>query len=146
MICSKCRSSHSEVVNTRTTRGGGQIWRRRRCANCGKVTTTYERLDLSFLQVVCSNKNTPYRRSLLFLSLLQAFEPEDLNDIVLDNLVDTVEQKVLSLGEDSISSTHLRQLALETLKPINVNAFMRYLVTHEQFRTKSDIKAALKDY
>ncbi len=146
MVCMKCRSPHSEVVNTRATRGGSQIWRRRRCANCGKVITTYERPDLSFIQVVSSSKTSPYRRSLLFSSILRVFDYEDLDETDVENVIDTIEQKIMQRGQDEISAEVLRRLCLETLKPINVNAFMRYLVTHMQFRTKSDIKAEITKY
>ncbi len=142
----KCRSPHSEVVNTRTTRGGGQIWRRRRCADCGKVITTYERPDLSFIQVVSSSKHSPYSRSLLFASIYKSLDGENLSVVDIDNLVDSVEQKLIQRGQDEISTKVLHRLVLETLKAIDVNVFMRYLITHMDFRTKSDIKAEMKKY
>ena len=146
MICMNCRSPHSEVVNTRSTRGGSQIWPRRRCADCGKVITTYERPDLSFIQVVSSSKTSPYRRSFLFTSVLRVLDYEELSDIDVDNLIDSIEYKLIQRGQDEVSADVLRQLCLETLKPVSVNAFMRYLVTHKQFRTKSDINAEIKKY
>lgn len=142
----KCRSPHSEVVNTRSTRGGSQIWRRRRCADCGKVITTYERQDLSFIQVVSSSKTSPYRRSVLFISILRALDAEHLTDIDVDNLVDTIEQKIIIRGQDKIEADLLRRLCLETLKAIDMNAFMRYMALHMNFRTKSDLKAEIKKY
>lgn len=146
MICMKCRSPHSEVVNTRSTRGGSQIWRRRRCANCGKVTTTYERLDLSFIQVASDSQTLPYSRSFLFASLLRAVPDGTLEVSQIDNLVDTLEQKILARGEDTVSTEVIRHLSLETLKPISMNAFMNYLAAHLQMQNKSDLKAALKGY
>lgn len=142
----KCRSPHSEVVNTRSTRGGSQIWRRRRCANCGKVTTTYERLDLSFIQVASETQTAPYSRSLLFASLLRAVPLHTLQVSQIDDLVDTIEQKLLQRGEDSVASEVIRHLALATLKPISMNAFMNYLAAHLKMHNKSDLKAALKGY
>ncbi len=149
MVCTKCRSPHSEVVNTRSTRGGSQIWRRRRCANCGKVTTTYERQDLSTIQVVSPDlqeAETPYRRSFLFASLLKVIPESTLSIIDVDNIVDTIENKVLMRGQDSIESATLQQIVLETLKPIDINVFMSYLVKHSEFRNKSDVKTAIKHY
>lgn len=142
----KCRSPHSEVVNTRSTRGGSQIWRRRRCADCGKVITTYERQDLSFLQVVGSSKTSSYRRSFLFMSLMRAIDSVNLDDVDIDNLVDTIEQKIILRGQDEIPADLIRRLSLETLKAVDMNAFMRYMATHMQFRTKSELKAEMKNY
>lgn len=149
MICTKCRSPHSEVVNTRSTRGGSQIWRRRRCADCGKVSTTYERQDLSFIQVRSEQQQsnpTPYRRSFLFSSILKAVPEEQLSAIDIDNLVDSIEYKLLERGQEEIPNELIRQITLATLKPIDVKVFMNYLVAHLDVRTKSDIKAAIKHY
>jgi len=134
------------VVNTRSTRGGSQIWRRRRCADCGKVITTYERQDLSFLQVVGSSKTSSYRRSFLFMSLMRAIDSVNLDDVDIDNLVDTIEQKIILRGQDEIPADLIRRLSLETLKAVDMNAFMRYMATHMQFRTKSELKAEMKNY
>ncbi|MEI7818555.1 MAG: hypothetical protein WCI47_00360 [bacterium] len=149
MICTKCRSPHSEVVNTRSTRGGSQIWRRRRCANCGKVSTTYERQDLSFIQVVSGAQqpiHTSYRRSFLFSSILKSVPEDQLSLIDIDNLIDTIEFKLLDRGEEIIKTEAIKQIVLETLKPIDMNVFMNYLAAHLDFRTKSDINAAIKPY
>ena len=146
MVCMKCRSPHSEVVNTRSTRGGSQIWRRRRCVECGKVTTTYERQDLSFIQVSSDSNETPYRRSFLFSSLLKVIPDSSLDVIDVDNLVDTIEQKIAARGQDAIDVAVIRQLVLETLKPTDINVFMNYLVRHSEFRNKTDVKSAIKHY
>lgn len=142
----KCRSPHSEVVNTRTTRGGSQVWRRRRCADCGKVITTYERQDLSFLQVVGSSKTSSYRRSFLFMSLMKSIEADHITDVDIDNLIDTIEQKLVLRGQDEVPADIIRRLCLEALKAVDMNAFMRYMATHMQFRTKSDLKAEIRNY
>jgi transcriptional repressor NrdR len=134
------------VVNTRSTRGGSQIWRRRRCADCGKVITTYERQDLSFIQVVSSSKNSPYSRSVLFISILRVIDAEHLSGVDVDNIVDTIEQKIILRGQSEISADLIRRLCLETLKAVDVNAFMRYMALHMRFRTKSDVKAEIKKY
>jgi transcriptional regulator NrdR family protein len=96
--------------------------------------------------VVSSSKTSPYRRSFLFTSVLRVLDYEELSDIDVDNLIDSIEYKLIQRGQDEVSADVLRQLCLETLKPVSVNAFMRYLVTHKQFRTKSDINAEIKKY
>jgi|GEM_PF-879614 len=154
MICTKCRSPRSEVVNTRSTRGGSQIWRRRRCVDCGKVSTTYERQDLSFIQVVSSGhsddtKNpqiTPYRRSFLFSTIVKSIPDEQLSVIDVDNLVDTIEYKLLELGLETITTAQIREFTLITLKPVDMKTYMNYLITHLDFRTQSEVKAAIKHY
>jgi transcriptional regulator NrdR family protein len=96
--------------------------------------------------VVSSSKTSPYRRSVLFISILRVLDAEHLTDIDVDNLVDTIEQKIIIRGQDEIEADLIRRLCLDTLKAIDMNAFMRYMALHMNFRTKSDLKAEMKKY
>lgn len=80
------------------------------------------------------------------MSLMRAIDGVNLDDVDIDNLVDTIEQKIILRGQDEIPADLIRRLSLETLKAVDMNAFMRYMATHMQFRTKSDLKAEMKNY
>lgn len=92
------------------------------------------------------SNETPYRRSFLFSSLLKVIPDSSLDVIDVDNLVDTIEQKIAARGQDAIDVAVIRQLVLETLKPTDINVFMNYLVRHSEFRNKTDVKSAIKHY
>ena len=90
--------------------------------------------------------HTSYRRSFLFSSILKSVPEDQLSLIDIDNLIDTIEFKLLDRGEEIIKTEAIKQIVLETLKPIDMNVFMNYLAAHLDFRTKSDINAAIKPY
>jgi len=147
MKCPFCRRDNTEVFNTRTTKFGSQIWRRRRCLDCQKAFTTYESANLGFLRVTGSTRRkTPYSRSQLYASLSTAFLDIPHKPGTVDAITDTVEAKVLDLQQSDVSTTKIAAIVLSTLKHFNTAAFIRYLSTHTEVASSAQLKRELKKY
>ena len=127
MKCPFCRSSNTDVYNTRSTKFGNQIWRRRRCLECRKTFTTYEAPDLRFLTVTDGQQSKSFNRAKLYASVYQAFLEVPDKDDVIDAVTDTIETKLLDLKQETITLTEIRSNVLSTLKHFNSAAFVRYL-------------------
>ena len=147
MQCPICRSSQTEVYNTRATKFATQIWRRRRCLSCHEGFTTYEAADLGFLQVRAQNASQgPYSRARLYSGIAAAFEPAKADSTIIDAVTDTVESKLLDLKNPIIVSDQIAAIILATLKHFDTSAFLRYLASHADLRSKSELKRQLKNY
>ncbi len=147
MKCPHCRTTSTEVYNTRTTRFGTQIWRRRRCLSCLESFTTYEQPDLAFLRVKRSNgKHERYSRATLFSEIYAAFLELKVKPQVIDAVTDTVEAKILDLKQDIVESNQIAAIVLTTLRHFNTPAFLRYLSTHSELRSNAELKRELKKY
>jgi transcriptional repressor NrdR len=147
MKCPFCRSSQTEVYNTRATKFATQIWRRRRCLNCHEGFTTYEAADLGFLKVGAQNGSQgPYSRARLYSGIAAAFEPAEYASATIDAVTDTVESKLLDLKTRTISPEQISAIILTTLKHFDTSAFLRYLASHADLRSKSELKRQLKNY
>jgi transcriptional repressor NrdR len=147
MKCPFCRETTTEVYNSRNTKSGNQIWRRRRCKNCGKVFTTYEYIDLTFVSILKrSGKMEPYSRAKLYSSLYNAFAGSPFDQSTIDAITDTVETKVLDNGKTVLEANELAHIALVTLKHFNGTAFLRYLSLQTDLASSSQIKKELKKY
>jgi transcriptional repressor NrdR len=163
MKCPFCRSSATEVYNTRTTKFASQIWRRRRCQTCHESFTTYEAADLSFLRVTAGStstasepqarskaahlpKATRFSRARLFSSLYAAFLDVPHKDTTINAVTDTIETKLLDLQQTTITTQQIAAIVLSTLKHFNTPAFLRYLSTHTELATKTQLNQALKKY
>jgi transcriptional regulator NrdR family protein len=147
MKCAYCGSSKTEVFNSRTTRSGTQIWRRRRCMDCSETMTSYERIDLH--QVISIDGGQPkklrYSRPRLYISLLRAFEDsKDLDSV--DSIIDTIEQRLLGLNKDIVTQSELVDAVLRTIKPISPTAFMKYLAEHSNLTGTRDLNKVIKKY
>lgn len=147
MKCPFCRSSQTEIYNTRATKFATQIWRRRRCLSCHEAFTTYEAADLGFLRVHAQNgSQRPYSRARLYSAIASAFEPTKATSATVDAVTDTVESKLLDLKNPVINSDQIAAVILTTLKHFDTSAFLRYLASHADLRSKSELMRQLRNY
>jgi transcriptional regulator NrdR family protein len=146
MKCPKCHSKKLKTTNSRSTRSDYQTWRRKGCLACGFTVTTYEKPDLAWLSIqdTFSNKRSPYRRFLLTISILEAFDPKNRPDEAIDNMVDTIELKLIALKNPIINTQELVAITLKTLKPVNINAYMHYLATHTSPHNQQELGKLIK--
>lgn len=147
MKCPFCRSSQTEVYNTRSTKFATQLWRRRRCQTCHEAFTTYEAPSLTWLQVQAQNASrAPYSRARLYHSVVSAFNDAAGSSNTTDAITDTIESKLLDLRSKTVTTTQIAAIVLTTLKHFDTPAFLRYLASHADLRSKTDLKRQLKDY
>ncbi len=147
MLCPYCRSTDTEVFNSRSTRFGTQIWRRRKCLKCKESFTTYEAPDLSFLKVVKkSGKKERYSRAKLYSGIYGAFLSIKAKETTVDGVTDTVEAKLLDSKKRELTSQQIAEVVLKTLKHFNTAAFVRFLAYQSDLSSDAQLKAELKKY
>jgi transcriptional repressor NrdR len=147
MKCPYCRAETTDVFNTRPTRFGTQVWRRRRCLECKESFTTYEAPDLGFLKVIKKNgKKQRYSRAKLYSGIYGAFLSIPAKETTVDAVTDTVEAKLLDTKKRELSSEEISQIVLTTLKHFNVAAFMRFLAYQTNPANEAQLRKELKKY
>lgn len=147
MKCPFCRADTTDVFNSRPTRFGTQIWRRRRCLKCKESFTTYEQADLGFLKVIKkTGKKQRYSRAKLFSGIYGAFLTIPAKETTVDAVTDTVEAKILDTKKRDITSSEIAQIVLKTLKHFNTAAFMRYLSMQADIASPAQLKRELSKY
>ena len=150
MVCVFCDSMKTSVSNSRVTRQGSQVWRRRYCEKCGRTFTTRENVELGFLEVLKLNGSIePFSRSELFSSVMDACDhlPNQKDDT--GALVDTIELNILkSLQPETsqVSSSVIAECAAEILKRFDPLAHLKYMGQRSQAPTsKRELKLLMKD-
>lgn len=147
MKCPYCRAEATEVFNSRPTRFGSQIWRRRRCQSCRESFTTYEAIDLGFLKVVKKGgKKQRYSRAKLYSGVYGAFLSIPQKETTVDHVTDTIEAKILDTKKREITSSEIARIVLATLKRFNTAAFVRYLAYQTDLASDAQLKAELRKY
>lgn len=145
MKCPFCRSPKTDVYNTRRTKGGEQLWRRRRCLSCSQPFTTYEFADLGFLRVSANDGSTrPYARYRLYSALALALGTSETTANAADALLETVESRLLDLKTTTITTREIVAAALTTLKPFSMPAYLRYLAEHAALAPSRDVLRYLR--
>jgi transcriptional repressor NrdR len=145
--CPYCRADTTDVFNSRSTRFGTQIWRRRRCLECKESFTTYEQPDLGFLKVIKkSGRRERYSRAKLFSGIYGAFLSIPAKETTVDAVTDTVESKLLDTKKRELSSADIARVVLETLHHFNTAAFVRFLAYQTNLTSDKQLKDELKKY
>lgn len=147
MKCPFCRGNTTDVFNSRPTKFGTQIWRRRRCLDCKESFTTYEAPDLGFMKVIKkSGRRQRYSRAKLYSGIYGAFLSIPAKETTVDAVTDTVEAKILDAKVQEISSAQIASVVLTTLKHFNTPAFMRFLAYQANPANEAALKKELRKY
>ena len=147
MKCPYCRGDSTDVFNSRPTRFGTQIWRRRRCLSCKESFTTYEAIDLGFLKVIKkTGKKQRYSRAKLYSGIYGAFLSIPAKETTVDGVTDTVEAKLLDAKQREITTAEIARITLITLKHFNTTAFLRYLAYQTDLGSDAQLQRELRKY
>ncbi len=135
MRCPKCDATENRVVDTRASRGGRAVRRRRECTVCGSRFTTYEYVEEQPIQVLKrSGAMEDFDRNKLFASVKIACAKRPVSASRMEVLVDEIED-VLSRGAGlEIPSEKLGEMVMERLNPLDRVAFVRYASVYRNFQ------------
>ncbi|HKX73719.1 MAG TPA: hypothetical protein VJM32_06905 [Candidatus Saccharimonadales bacterium] len=149
MVCPFCLHKKTDVFNSRAGARLNQIWRRRRCPECGAQFTTYESADPgSILTVQDGKKLIPFSHSRLLLELLQVCDHrQDLDDAV-PYLAHTIEQKLFKAAGTAqnlaLTKAQLVETISETLQHYDSVAYVKYIGRHQKNLSSAALRKALK--
>jgi transcriptional repressor NrdR len=134
MVCVYC-SNPLDVINSRRQHRNNQVWRRRRCPQCGGVFTTTEAIDLTKSIVVRDKdgKLSPFIKERLLLSIYKSCQHRRtaLNDAIA--LTDTVTRQILEHTTDgSISRGHIAAVCQSVLQNFDKAAVVQYEAYHAE--------------
>ena len=105
MRCPKCGSRDDKVIDSRQSRDGSSIRRRRQCLKCKYRYTTYEEIERSDLRVIKTNRtHEPFDRRKLAASIAKAFEKRSASLLTLEDMVDEIVHELETGGREVPSS------------------------------------------
>jgi transcriptional repressor NrdR len=146
MKCSLCGNDDDRVLDSRPSRDGAAVRRRRECLKCGNRFTTYEYVEKTPLMVVKRNgSREPFDRGKLLAGVVLACRKRPVSREDMDKLVDSVEVK---LGEDyrlEVPSQELGELVLERLSVLDPVAYVRFASVYRQFDSPEHFVEELKN-
>ena len=143
MKCPFCNYPDSKVVDSRPTDEGTSIRRRRECLRCFKRFTTYETVErLPLMLIKRDGTREPYDRNKLLSGVMKACEKRPVPQARLEQLVDTVEQRLFGTLETEVSSQKIGEMVMQELKNVDEVAYVRFASVYRQFK---DINTFLEE-
>ena len=140
MKCPFCGNLEDRVIDSRTSKEGEAIRRRRECLKCGKRFTSYERVDDVIPMVVKKDgRRESFDRAKILHGLKKACEKRPISVDLLDGIVDTMEKKLTGMGVKEIPSTWIGEEVMSSLKETDKVAYVRFASVYRQFRDLNDL-------
>jgi transcriptional repressor NrdR len=135
-----------KVVDSRATKEGEAIRRRRECLKCGRRFTTYEYIEHAPVMVVKKDgRRELYEREKLLTGLLKACEKRPVSREQLEKLIDEVESAVFGKFKSEIKSSELGNQIMDRLQAIDEVAYVRFASVYRQFKDVNQFMSELKD-
>jgi len=123
------------VVDTRSSRGGRALRRRRECLDCGGRFTTYEYVEERPIQILkASGSAEDFDRGKLLRSVQLACVKRPVSASAIEALVDEVEDQLTRVAGVEISSTRVGELVMDRLKPLDRVAYVRFASVYRNFQ------------
>ena len=146
MKCPFCGHPDTQVVDSRGADEGDFIRRRRRCAECDRRFTTYERAELAMPSVVKRNGSRhDYEAGKLRASLSLALRKRPVSTEELDAVVMRIEDKLLTSGEREVSTEFLGELVMAELKKLDKVAYVRFASVYKSFEDIGEFVEAIRE-
>jgi transcriptional repressor NrdR len=146
MKCPYCAHLGDKVVDSRESREGEVIRRRRECLGCGKRFTSYERIDeIPYMVVKKDGSRERFERQKLVSGLLKACEKRPVSVAALEAIADRVESTLQESAEKEISTNEIGAFVMQELKKLDKVAYVRFASVYRHFRDIGEFMTELKD-
>jgi transcriptional repressor NrdR len=146
MKCPFCGFVNDKVVDSRESKEGESIRRRRECLKCEKRFTTYERIDeIPYMVVKKDGRREKFDRQKLLNGLLRASDKRPIGMAKLEQIVDDAESFVIDSPERERKTSEIGQLIMERLRKIDKVAYVRFASVYLDFKDVKEFMDELKD-
>ena len=139
MRCIQCGNHQDKVIDSRSSKDGTSIRRRRECLNCGSRFTTYEQVERTELRVIKRDgTREAINREKLFRGLVKACEKRKVSMDVIGRSVDEILSELHRDHHNEVPSSSIGAKVMDKLHNIDPVAYVRYVSVYRQFDNVSE--------
>ena len=144
MKCPFCGHLGDKVVDSRESKEGEAIRRRRECLDCGRRFTSYERIDeIAYMVIKKDGTRERFERQKLIAGLLKACEKRPVTQEQISNMIDRLEEVWSSSGKE-VSGEIIGRDVMHALKMIDEVSYIRFASVYRQFKDVESFKQELQ--
>jgi transcriptional repressor NrdR len=145
MRCPFCSHVEDKVVDSRESKEGEVIRRRRECLKCGKRFTSYERIDqIPHMVVKKDGRRERFDREKVMAGLLKACEKRPVSTKALESVADKIEAMVQETPEREMPTQQVGEFLMQSLRDVDKVAFVRFASVYRDFKDVDQFMATLK--
>lgn len=145
MRCPYCNHTEAKVVDSRSSKDGDAIRRRRECLKCGRRYTTYERIEeVAQMVIKKDGRREQFDRWKLKAGILKAVEKRPVSLEQIEALIDDLERKLFGASEHEVSTEAVGEAVMDRLKNLDEVAYVRFASVYRQFKDLTEFMNELK--
>ena len=145
MRCPKCGCQDDKVIDSRASREGATIRRRRQCLGCGFRFTTYEEVERGGLVVVKRDgRREDFSKEKLASGLKKACQKRPVSPKLIEDLVEKIVNEVTDKFEREVPAEFIGKLVMDGLREIDEVAYVRFASVYRRFQEATDFVQEVK--
>ena len=145
MNCPFCGHLQDRVIDSRESKEGDAIRRRRQCLKCERRFTTYERIDeIPYMVIKKDGRREKFDRQKVLTGLLKACEKRPVSMARLAELVDQVEARLADNPDRELSTTDIGEMLMAQLRTLDKIAYVRFASVYRDFQDEQAFFDELK--
>ena len=145
MKCPFCRDLENKVIDSRLSKEGDVIRRRRECLECSRRFTTYERAEEAFpLVVKKDDRREQFDRMKIVAGLKRACEKRPVSVEQIEAIVDRIERAIQDRGDKEVDSTVIGEAVMRELHGLDKVAYVRFASVYRSFQDIGEFMSELE--
>ncbi len=145
MRCPKCGCKDDKVIDSRASREGATIRRRRECAACQHRFTTYEEIEHEGLVVLKRDgRREEFSKEKLFSGVKKACQKRPISPKTIEDLVAKIEEAVTDKFDREVPAEFIGKLVMDGLRQIDDVAYVRFASVYRRFQEATDFVHEVK--
>jgi len=146
MKCPFCAEVDNKVIDSRMSKDGLVIRRRRECLDCGRRFTTYERIEEVLPLVIKKDgRREPFDRMKIIIGLKKACEKRPISITTLEKISEKIEARIQESGDKEIPSTDVGESIMRELFELDHVAYVRFASVYRSFKDAHQFMEELRD-
>lgn len=146
MKCPFCAHSEDKVIDSRESKEGDAIRRRRQCLACERRFTTYEKIDeIPYMVVKKDGRREKFERQKVLNGLIKACEKRPIPISKLAAIVDHVESRIADSPERELSTTEIGGVLMDELRQLDKIAYVRFASVYRDFQDEQAFLSELQN-
>jgi transcriptional repressor NrdR len=145
MRCPFCGHNEGKVIDSRSSKEGDAIRRRRECLHCGRRFTTYERIEeVAQMVIKKDGRRENFDRWKLKSGILKAVEKRPIGLEQVDAMIDEIERELFNSTEHEVTTNAVGEAVMNKLKQLDEVAYVRFASVYRQFKDLNEFMSELK--
>ena len=146
MKCPFCSELDNKVMDSRLSKDGNIIRRRRECIDCHRRFTIYERIEEILPSVVKKDgRREPFDRAKILSGIKKACEKRPISINVIEEFVDEIEREFQDSGEKEIKGADIGEKVMKALHSLDAVAYVRFASVYRDFKDVSDFMVEVRE-